>query len=157
MLKKLLPATLFCLSLHASANGDSANNDSANNDSANSYVGQWHTVNENTNEVESLVSIYMEDNQLKGRIEQIADPASRGKLCEQCKGEFKDQKIEGMTFIWGLTRDGDKYDDGKILDPASGKIYSASLSLTEGGERLKVRGYLGFALIGRTQVWLRAK
>ncbi|AMO57532.1 signal peptide protein [Endozoicomonas montiporae] len=141
MLKKLLLASACCLSLAVSAND---------------YVGQWHTVNEKTNEVESLVSIYMEDNQLKGRIEQIADPESRDKLCDECTGEFKNQKIEGMTFIWGLTKDGDKYDDGKILDPASGKIYSASLSLIDGGEKLKVRGYLGFALLGRTQVWLKA-
>ena len=109
MMKKLLPAMFFGLSLQSSTNG---------------YVGQWHTVNENSNEIESLVSIYMEDNQLKGRIEQITDPQLRDKLCEHCKGEFKDQKIEGMTFIWGLTKDGDKYDNGKILDPASGKVYS---------------------------------
>ena len=142
MLKKLLFSAGLCLPLFASANG---------------YIGQWHTVNENTNEVESLVSIFEEDNQLKGRIEQLANPESKGMLCDKCKGEFRDQAVEGLTFIWGLQQDGETYDDGKILDPASGKVYSASLSLIEDGQKLKVRGYLGFALLGRTQIWEKAE
>lgn len=35
------------------------------------------------------------------------------------------------------------------------KEYSAQLKVTEGGSQLEVRGYLGFALIGRTQTWHR--
>lgn len=107
--------------------------------------------------MESLVSVFEEDNQLKGRIEQLADPESKGMLCEKCKGKFKDQEIEGLTFIWGFQKDGETYDDGKILDPSSGKVYSASLSLIEEGQKLEVRGYLGFALLGRTQIWVKAE
>lgn len=123
---------------------------------ANDYVGQWHTVNDETNRVESLVSIWEDDGELKGRIEQLIDPEADNKICDQCKGEFENKEIEGLTFMWGLKKEGRMYDNGRILDPASGKIYSASLALTDNGEKLKVRGYLGFALLGRTQVWLKA-
>ena len=46
--------------------------------------------------------------------------------------------------------------DGKILDPDSGKIYDVKLELADGGRTLNVRGYLGIALLGRTQRWKRA-
>lgn len=124
---------------------------------ANDYVGQWHTVSEKTNKAVSLISIWEEGSELKGRVEQILDPESREMVCSECKGERKDKKIEGLTFIWGMEKDGKKYDDGKILDPTTGKIYSASMKLIEGGKKLEVRGYLGFAMLGRTQVWLRAE
>jgi uncharacterized protein (DUF2147 family) len=124
---------------------------------ANGYVGQWHTVNEDTQKAESLVTIWEDGAQLKGKIERILDPESRDMQCEKCDGEKKDQKLEGLTFIWGMEKDGNQYDDSKILDPTSGKIYSASMKLIEDGEKLEVRGYLGFALLGRTQVWLKAE
>jgi uncharacterized protein (DUF2147 family) len=40
---------------------------------------------------------------------------------------------------------------GKILDPENGKTYKCSLTLEEGGQKLKVRGLIGFSLLGRTQ------
>ena len=56
-----------------------------------------------------------------------------------------------MTILWGLKKDGEQYDDGQILDPASGKTYSANMKLIEDGQKLEVRGYIGFALMGRSQ------
>ena len=44
---------------------------------------------------------------------------------------------------------------GQILDPHNGKIYRCYISLLEGGRKLKVRGYIGFALLGRTEYWQR--
>ncbi|GIS21656.1 MAG: hypothetical protein CM15mP122_1620 [Bacteroidota bacterium] len=43
---------------------------------------------------------------------------------------------------------------GTILDPKSGKIYDCYISL-EDDNTLKVRGFLGFSLLGRTQIWKR--
>ena len=37
----------------------------------------------------------------------------------------------------------------------SGKVYSARAKLIEDGKRLDVRGYVGFSLLGRSQVWER--
>ncbi|MEO7071478.1 MAG: DUF2147 domain-containing protein, partial [Rhodanobacter sp.] len=68
---------------------------------------------------------------------------------------LKDKPIEGMTFMWGLTRNGNVWDGGKIVDPKSGKEYKVKLTLTNGGNSLDVHGYVGFALLGRTQTWQR--
>ncbi|MEY5003966.1 MAG: hypothetical protein RL678_1775, partial [Pseudomonadota bacterium] len=44
---------------------------------------------------------------------------------------------------------------GEILDPANGKIYRCKMWTAEGGKKLNVRGFVGVAVLGRTQVWLR--
>jgi len=59
--------------------------------------------------------------------------------------------------MWGLKGAGRQYDGGRILDPENGKIYRVKLSLSEDGQRLDVRGYVGFSLLGRTQRWVRAE
>ena len=46
-------------------------------------------------------------------------------------------------------------ENGKILDPQSGKIYSAKMTPMDGGAKLDVRGYMGFSLFGRSQTWIR--
>lgn len=61
----------------------------------------------------------------------------------------------GMTnsvFLWGFSYDAKRnlWKDGKVYDPNSGKTYSAKLSLSADGKTLKMRGYLGISLLGRT-------
>ena len=43
---------------------------------------------------------------------------------------------------------------GTLYDPESGKTYKGNISLD--GNRLKLRGYIGFAVFGRTEMWQRA-
>ena len=57
--------------------------------------------------------------------------------------------------MWGVTKDDDVWDGGKILDPKSGKVYKVKLKMLDGGQKLDVHGYIGFALLGRSQVWER--
>jgi uncharacterized protein (DUF2147 family) len=63
--------------------------------------------------------------------------------------------VIGMTILWGIRKQGDEYQSGEILDPETGKIYRASIRLEDGGQRLDVRGFIGFSLIGRSQIWTR--
>ena len=44
---------------------------------------------------------------------------------------------------------------GMILDPESGKVYRAIVKLDGDGGKLSVRGFIGFAILGRTQTWVR--
>jgi len=44
---------------------------------------------------------------------------------------------------------------GRLYDPKSGNTYSGSM--TSDGNRLKLRGYVGFELFGRTEIWTRAQ
>ena len=75
-------------------------------------------------------------------------------MCINCKGKNKNLPIEGMTIVEGLELNGKTWEDGTILDPKSGKIYSCYITL-EDNNTLKVRGYIGFSLLGRTQKWIR--
>jgi uncharacterized protein (DUF2147 family) len=50
---------------------------------------------------------------------------------------------------------GNVWSNGKIYDPKSGKTYSSKITLVSPNE-LKLRGYIGISLIGRTDVWTRA-
>ena len=61
----------------------------------------------------------------------------------------------GLSVIDGVTRHGDVWEGGKILDPANGKIYTVRLKPLDGGKRLEVRGYIGPFF--RTQIWSRVE
>jgi uncharacterized protein (DUF2147 family) len=62
-----------------------------------------------------------------------------------------------MTILTDLRKDGDDYKGGEILDPENGHVYRCILRLTGGGDTLEVRGFIGIALFGRTQIWVREK
>lgn len=119
--------------------------------------GTWRTIDDETGEAKSLVTVWIEDGELMGRIDTLLNPSEPNPTCDDCKGQRKGQPIEGMTFVWGLEQDGDEWNGGTILDPANGKEYKAKVQLTDGGSKLEVRGFIGFALIGRTQVWERVE
>jgi len=76
-------------------------------------------------------------------------------LCDQGRGARRSQPILGMTIAWGLRRKGEAWEGGRILDPENGKEYSVRMTPVAGGRKLEVRGFLGFSLLGRTQVWVR--
>jgi uncharacterized protein (DUF2147 family) len=122
-----------------------------------SPVGRWKTVDDATGKVKSIVEITeAADGTLQGKVLQVLD-SEKGPhpVCDACKGANHNKPIEGMVIAWGLKHEGNAWDDGKIMDPKNGKVYSAKMTPVEGGKKLEVRGYLGFSLLGRTQVWLR--
>jgi uncharacterized protein (DUF2147 family) len=63
--------------------------------------------------------------------------------------------VLGLPLIQGFKYAGDGvWNDGHIYDPESGKLYSCKMTLMMDG-RLKVRGYVGISLFGRTEIWTR--
>ena len=125
--------------------------------SAQGVFGKWKTVDEVSGEAKSIVEVYEENGKVYGKVVQILDPsAPQNPRCDACTGDDKDKPIIGLQFIKGLLKDGDEYNGGKILDPENGKLYTCYITLEE-ADKLKVRGYIGFSFIGRTQYWHRAK
>ncbi len=124
-----------------------------------SPVGMWKTLDDKTGEARSLIKVWTEKGELLGRIEKLYQKPGENPnpLCDKCSGENKDKPIIGMTVMWGLEEDGDEWNGGQILDPDDGKIYKCKVQVVEGGQKLEVRGFIGFALIGRTQTWVRAE
>jgi uncharacterized protein (DUF2147 family) len=43
-----------------------------------------------------------------------------------------------------------------VLDPDTGKTYRATARVARDGKSLALRGFIGVALLGRTQRWVRA-
>ncbi len=124
---------------------------------ANSPVGRWHTIDDKTGEVKSLVTIEDKDGSLNGRVAQIlrkgADPAAR---CDKCSDDRKGQPILGMEIIRGVKKSAghEHWEGGEILDPEEGKLYRVRLTPLEGGAKLQVRGFLG--PFWRNQTWVKA-
>ncbi|WP_034300742.1 DUF2147 domain-containing protein [Herbaspirillum sp. RV1423] len=122
-----------------------------------SPVGLWKNIDDATGKPKALIRITENDGELKGKIEKLfrAPEEDQNPKCEKCEGALKDQPVIGMTILSGLKKDGDEYNGGHILDPANGKLYKSKLTVVEDGAKLKVRGYIGMPMLGRTQTWVR--
>ncbi|NLR94237.1 MULTISPECIES: DUF2147 domain-containing protein [Flammeovirga] len=63
--------------------------------------------------------------------------------------------LENMNILTGFKYKGKgTWEDGEVYDPDSGKTYSGSIT-SAGPNVLKMRGYVGIKLFGRTEVWKR--
>jgi uncharacterized protein (DUF2147 family) len=122
----------------------------------NTPVGTWKTVDDETKQVTSIVQITESGGKLEGKVLQVLKSDSGPHpVCVACEGERKNKPIEGMTILWGLAKDGDEWNGGQILDPKKGKVYKVKMTMADGGKKLDVHGYIGFSLLGRSQVWQR--
>lgn len=121
-----------------------------------SVVGKWKTIDDDTGEAKSVVEIYENNGKIYGKVVQILDKSKEGKLCDKCEGSKKNKPVKGLVIIEGLKKNDSAWDGGTILDPTKGKEYKCSITL-DGKNKLKVRGYVGFSLLGRTQYWTRAE
>lgn len=123
---------------------------------AQDVFGKWKTVDEETGEQKSIIEIFKKDGKVFGKVIEILPEDKKYDTCDRCPGDYKGKRIEGLVLIKNLEKDGDEYGGGEIMDPNNGKIYSCYITL-EDSNKLKVRGYMGFPLIGRTQYWIRVK
>lgn len=121
-----------------------------------SVTGLWKTIDDETGKPKGVVEIYEKDDVIYGKIIEIFDAQHKHRKCTLCEGNDKDKPILGMTFIKGLKKNGSEYKGGIVIDPKNGKSYKCYITL-QGNDKLKVRGYIGFSLFGRTQYWHRIK
>ena len=121
---------------------------------AQEVYGKWKTIDDITGEAKSIVEIYKKNGKAYGKVVEILNPEKRNDKCINCTGADKNKPILGMEILKDLKKNGSEYSGGTITDPNTGKIYKALMEL-ENPNKLKVRGYIGFSLMGRSQYWER--
>ncbi len=105
--------------------------------------------------------VYEENGKLSAKIVSLREPLTpegKEKLDIHNPDASKHSRpIIGLVFMTGFTPAGSgKWENGTIYDPRNGNIYSCNMEL-ESTNTLKVRGYVGISLIGRTEIWKRAE
>lgn len=117
--------------------------------------GFWKSMDEKTGKPTSIVGVYEYKGKYYGRLiatyndqtgvldETMYHPESRAPAL---KGN---PYYDGLDFIWDLTKRGNKYVDGLIVDPKKGRVYGAEM--WREGPDLIVRGQILF--LGRNQKW----
>ena len=116
-------------------------------------TGTWKTIDDNDGVEKSHIEIYEENGKLYGKVIKLLEGAT-ATHCNECEGDLKGAPITGMVILKDLVPKEDYYEDGEIIDPATGKVYSCWIQL-DGKDKLKVRGFIGFSVLGRTQTWYR--
>lgn len=110
---------------------------------------------------ESHVEIYACGERLCGRIAALDEPLDedgKEKLDKNNpESALQTRPLLGMDLIAGFVKAGKKkWEDGTIYDPRDGKTYKCVIKLQRDGS-LKVRGYVGLPLLGKTVVWTRVE
>ena len=123
---------------------------------ADRIVGKWYTE-----ENKSLIEIYKKGDKYCGKIIWLKDPNcddGKPKLDKDNPDEkLRSRTILNLEIMTNLEYDDDnEWEDGDIYDPESGNTYSCKITLTD-PDKIDMRGYMGFSLLGRTTVWTRKK
>jgi uncharacterized protein (DUF2147 family) len=127
---------------------------------ADDVLGLWWNK-----EKDAHIKIYKENGKYYGKIvwlkEPIDEETGKPKLDKHNDDEaLKKRPILGLVVLKDFVFDGDdEWEDGKIYDPKSGNTYSCYMEFPDedNKDRLKIRGYIGISLLGRTDYWERVK
>jgi uncharacterized protein (DUF2147 family) len=122
-----------------------------------SAVGLWQQTDESTGKTQGWFLIFEHNGAYEGAIAKMfmepgEDP---NPVCAKCTGDQKNLPWLGLTFIKGMVRKGLDYENGTILNPTDGNLWSALMHLSPDGNDLTVHGYFGIALFGKDQYWKR--
>jgi uncharacterized protein (DUF2147 family) len=121
---------------------------------ADDIVGIWLTAGKEP----AKIQVYRSGDKYFGKIMWLKNPEKDGKPKVDSNNPDKNkqgQKIIGLQILQNFKFDDNEWNNGKIYDPESGKTYSCNLSLN-GSNTLKVRGFVGVSLFGRTEIWTRS-
>jgi uncharacterized protein (DUF2147 family) len=121
---------------------------------ADDITGIWLTTGENA----AKIQIYNSGGKYYGKIAWLKNPTVNGKPILDANNPDKNKRsipVIGLVILTGFKFDGDdEWTGGNIYDPVSGKTYSSYLYL-KNRNTLKIRGYIGISLFGRTETWTR--
>jgi uncharacterized protein (DUF2147 family) len=121
----------------------------------NSIVGIWKT------ELAKILIYKTTSGHYAGKVIAIDEPLDpKTKLpktdLNNPNKNVNQKPIIGLVVLYGFTFNTTSqiWEGGKIYDPNNGKTYSCKMTLTD-NNNIKVRGFIGISLIGRTEIWTR--
>jgi uncharacterized protein (DUF2147 family) len=118
-------------------------------------VGKWLNAG-----AEAHIQIYPNAGKFFGKIAWLKDPNdSNGKplLDKSNPNTSSSQKpILGLVILKDFTFIDNIWEGGSIYDPKTGKTYSCKIT-SQGPNKINVRGFVGFSILGRTESWTRVK
>lgn len=122
-------------------------------------LGLW--LNEDK---DAHIDVYKEGDKYFGKIVWLKDPideeTGKPKLDDENQDEsLRSRPVLGLLLLREFEFDGDdEWEDGRIYDPKNGKDYSCYIEFKDDTKNLlKVRGYIGIAMLGRTTYWTRVE
>lgn len=124
---------------------------------AQSPLGIWATKNDRAH-----VRITRCGESLCGAIVWLKQPLRNGRPKidrHNPDPRLRSRPLIGLRILSGFKaapRSRDRWIDGSIYDPGSGKTYHSTITLESDG-RLGVRGYIGWSVFGRTETWTRVR
>lgn len=125
----------------------------ANAQNADAIVGIWLTAKK-----DAKIEIFKQKDKYFGKIVWLKEPTEDGK--PKVDKENPDEKLRmraimGLLILKNFVYVGEnKWKDGEIYDPKSGKTYNCKMEL-EKSNQLDIRGYIGISLFGRSETWTR--
>jgi len=116
-------------------------------------VGKWLNASG-----EDQIWIYKKGDKYFGKLGWIKVPDRNGKPKVDEKNPdpaLRTRPVLNLELLKDFTFNGENWENGTIYDPKSGKTYSCKMTLKDNS--LKIRGYIGISLFGRTEVLTRVK
>ena len=111
-------------------------------------------------EKDAKIEIYKDGKVYRGKIVWQKEPLNESGKPKVDKNnpdvKLQSRPVMGLVVLNDLEWDDDEWDSGSIYDPKNGSTYSCYITMPN-QNTLKLRGYIGFSLIGRTATWERAK
>jgi len=115
--------------------------------STDKIVGYWEAP-----EKDGIIEIYKKaDNTYAGQVRWAVD---NYKDVHNENPNLRNRRVTDIEFLQGFTAEGNTLTGGTVYDARSGNTYSCKIWLNSDGS-LSLRGYLGFSLLGKTEVMTR--
>jgi uncharacterized protein (DUF2147 family) len=112
-------------------------------------LGNW------TNPTGSTIQIYTCGSKICAKLVAIRKGAPTRMDEKNPNPALRKQSLCGLQIGRDFESAGpDRAQGGRLYDPESGKTYTGSM--TRQGDKLKLRGYVGLPLFGRTETWSHA-